>query len=54
MASGIEAVNRTWSPDGKRVAFSGRAAGTSVNFKLWPVSAGGGDAKPYQPEIDSG
>lgn len=54
MASRIEAVNPTWSPDGKRIAFSGRPAGTSVNFKLWLVSAGGGDAKPYQPEIESG
>jgi Tol biopolymer transport system component len=54
LVSGIEAVNPGWSPDGKRVAFSGRPAGTSVNFKLWLVSASGGDAKPYQPEIESG
>lgn len=54
LVPGIEAVNPTWSPDGKRVAFSGRPAGTSMNFKLWLASAGGGDAKPYQPEIESG
>jgi DNA-binding winged helix-turn-helix (wHTH) protein/Tol biopolymer transport system component len=54
LASGTEAVNPGWSPDGTRIAFSGRPTGTSVNFKLWLVSAGGGDAKPYQPEIESG
>jgi len=54
LVSGVEAVNPAWSPDEKRVAFSGRLAGTSVNFKLWLVSACGGDAKPYQPEIESG
>jgi DNA-binding winged helix-turn-helix (wHTH) protein/Tol biopolymer transport system component len=54
LVQGIEAVNPRWSPDGKRIAFSGRPAGTSANFKLWLVSARGGDAKPYQPEIESG
>jgi Tol biopolymer transport system component len=47
-------MNPTWSPDGKRIAFSGRPAGTSVKFKLWLVSSGGGDAAAYSPEIESG
>jgi hypothetical protein len=54
LVSGVEAVNPRWSPDGKRVAFSGRPTGTSSKYKLWLVSAGGGDAKPYQPDVESG
>jgi DNA-binding winged helix-turn-helix (wHTH) protein/Tol biopolymer transport system component len=54
LAPGLEAVNPSWSPDGKQIAFSGRRAGTTTNFKLWLVSAGGGDTAIYTPEIDSG
>jgi DNA-binding winged helix-turn-helix (wHTH) protein/Tol biopolymer transport system component len=54
LAPGVEAVNPSWSPDGKRISFSGRPAGTFVNFKLWLVSPGGGDAAPYPPGVESG
>ena len=54
LAPGVEAMNPSWSPDGKQIAFSGRPAGTSVMFKLWLVSPGGGDAAPYPPGIESG
>jgi Tol biopolymer transport system component len=54
LAPGVEALNPSWSPDGKQIAFSGRPAGTSVKFKLWLVSPGGGDAAPYPPGIESG
>jgi DNA-binding winged helix-turn-helix (wHTH) protein/Tol biopolymer transport system component len=54
LAPGVEGMNPRWSPDGKQIAFSGRPAGTSVKFKLWLVSLGGGDAAPYRPEIESG
>jgi Tol biopolymer transport system component len=53
LAAGVEAANPSWSPDGKQIAFSGRPAGTSVEFQLWLVSPGG-DAAPYPPGIDSG
>lgn len=49
LAPGVEAVNPSWSPDGRQVAFSGRPAGTFVNFKVWLVSPDGGDAAPYPP-----
>jgi DNA-binding winged helix-turn-helix (wHTH) protein len=54
LAPGVDAVNPSWSPDGKQIAFSGRTAGTSVKFKLWLVSPVGGDAAPYPPGIESG
>jgi Tol biopolymer transport system component len=54
LAAGVEAVNPSWSPDGKQIAFSGRPAGRSVRFKLWLVSPGGGDAAPFPPGIESG
>jgi dipeptidyl aminopeptidase/acylaminoacyl peptidase len=54
LAPGVEAVNPSWSPDGKQIAFSGRHAGTFVRFKLWLVAPDGGDAKPYPPGIESG
>jgi Tol biopolymer transport system component len=54
LAPGVEAVNPSWSPDGRKIAFSGRPAGTFVNFKLWLVSPDGGDAAPYPPGIESG
>jgi DNA-binding winged helix-turn-helix (wHTH) protein/dipeptidyl aminopeptidase/acylaminoacyl peptidase len=54
LAAGVEAMNPSWSPNGRQIAFSGRAAGTSVKFKLWLVSPGGGDAAPYPPGIESG
>jgi Tol biopolymer transport system component len=54
LASGVYAINPGWSPDGKRIAFSGRPAGTIGPLKLWLVSTDGGDAAPYHPEIDSG
>jgi Tol biopolymer transport system component len=53
LAPGVEAVNPSWSPDGKQIAFSGRPAGTTVKFKLWLVSPTG-DAAPYPPGIESG
>ena len=54
LAPGVEAVNPSWSPDGRQIAFSGRPAGTSGKFKLWLVSRDGGDAAPYPPGIESG
>jgi len=51
LAPGVEAVNPRWSPDGKRIAFPGRPHGTLGRRKLWLVSAAGGDAAPYRPEI---
>ena len=54
LASGVIPCNPKWSPDGKRIAFAGRPAGTSRNQNLWMVSAGGGDAAPYRLEIDFG
>ena len=54
LARGVEALNPSWSPDGKQIAFSGRPPGTSVRFKLWLVSSGGGGAAPYSPEVESG
>jgi len=54
LAAGVEAVNPSWSPDGKQIAFSGRPAGTSVKFKLWLVSPSGGDAALFPPGIESG
>jgi DNA-binding winged helix-turn-helix (wHTH) protein len=54
LVPGVEAVNPSWSPDGKQIAFSGRHAGTFGNFKLWLVSPDGGDAAPYPPGIESG
>ena len=54
LAPGVEAMNPSWSPDGKQIAFSGRPVGTSVNSKLWLVSPSGGDAAPYPPGTESG
>jgi DNA-binding winged helix-turn-helix (wHTH) protein/Tol biopolymer transport system component len=54
LVPGVEAVNPSWSPDGKQIAFSGRPAGTFANFNLWLVSPSGGDAAPYPPGILSG
>jgi DNA-binding winged helix-turn-helix (wHTH) protein len=54
LAPGVEAVNPSWSPDGRQIAFSGRPVGTFVNFKLWLVSPDGGDAALYAPGIESG
>jgi DNA-binding winged helix-turn-helix (wHTH) protein len=54
LAPGVEAVNPSWSPDGSKIAFSGRPAGTSGKYRLWLVSRGGGDAAPYSPGIESG
>ena len=54
LAPGVDAVNPSWSPDGRHIAFSGRPAGTLVKFKLWLVSPSGGDAAPYPPGIVSG
>jgi hypothetical protein len=54
LAPGVEAVNPSWSPDGRQIAFSGRPAGTSGKFKLWLVSRDGGDAAPYRAGIESG
>ena len=54
LAPGLEAMNPSWSPDGKRIAFSGRPAGKSEKFKLWLVSPDGGDAAAYPPGIESG
>jgi DNA-binding winged helix-turn-helix (wHTH) protein/Tol biopolymer transport system component len=54
LAPGVRGLNPKWSPDGKQIAFSGRPANTSVKFKLWLVSSGGGDAAPYAHGIDSG
>jgi dipeptidyl aminopeptidase/acylaminoacyl peptidase len=54
LAAGVDAMNPSWSPDGKQIAFSGRPAGTSVTYKLWLVSQGGGDAASYPPGIESG
>ncbi len=54
LAPGVEAMNPSWSPDGKQIAFSGRPPGTTVEFKLWMVSSGGGDAVPYPRGIESG
>ena len=54
LAPGVEAMNPSWSPDGKQIAFSGRPAGTFAKFKLWLVSPDGGDAAPYPPGIESG
>ena len=54
LAPGVEAVNPSWSPDGRQIAFSGRPAGASGKFNLWLVSPGGGDAAPYPPGIESG
>ncbi|MGH9553751.1 MAG: hypothetical protein ACRD3W_30505, partial [Terriglobales bacterium] len=54
LAPGVEALNPSWSPDGRQIAFSGRPTGTSVKFKLWLVSSEGGDAAPYRNGIESG
>jgi DNA-binding winged helix-turn-helix (wHTH) protein len=54
LARGVEALNPSWSPNGKQIAFSGRPAGTSAKLKLWLVSAEGGDAAPYSAQIESG
>jgi DNA-binding winged helix-turn-helix (wHTH) protein/Tol biopolymer transport system component len=54
LAPGVDAMNPSWSPDGKQIAFSGRPAGTFAKFKLWLVSPSGGDAAPYPPGIVSG
>lgn len=54
LARGVEALNPSWSPTGKQIAFSGRPAGTSARFKLWLVSADGGDAAPYSAQIELG
>jgi len=54
LAPGVDAMNPSWSPDGRQIAFSGRPAGTSFNYKLWLVSAGGADAAPYSPGTESG
>jgi DNA-binding winged helix-turn-helix (wHTH) protein/Tol biopolymer transport system component len=53
LASGVEAVNPSWSPDGRQIAFSGRPLGTSVKFKLWLVSPEG-NAAPHPAGIESG
>ena len=54
LAPGVFALNPSWSPDGKRIAFPGSAAGSYKDLKVWLVSAGGGDAAPYRPETDAG
>jgi hypothetical protein len=54
LTSGVLAINPHWSPDGKRIAFAGHPAATNEIWKLWLVSADGGDAAPYHPEIESG
>jgi DNA-binding winged helix-turn-helix (wHTH) protein/Tol biopolymer transport system component len=54
LTPGVDAMNPSWSPDGRQIAFSGRPAGTSFNYKLWLVSAGGADAAPYSPGTESG
>jgi DNA-binding winged helix-turn-helix (wHTH) protein/WD40 repeat protein len=54
LAPGVYALNPSWSPDGNRIAFPGRPAGSNEDLKLWLVSADGGDAAPYRPVIASG
>jgi len=54
LASGVVACNPHWSPDRRRIAFAGRRMGINQDLKLWLVSASGGDAAPYRPEIESG
>lgn len=54
LAPGVLALNPSWSPDGRRIAFPGCPAGTLVRLKLWLVSSEGGDAAPYSPETESG
>jgi len=54
LAPGVFAINPSWSPDGKRIAFAGSPTGSNQDLKVWLVSAGGGDAAPYRPETDAG
>jgi hypothetical protein len=54
LASNVIALNPHWSPDARRVAFAGIPGGLRQHFKLWLVSASGGDAAPYRPEMESG
>jgi Tol biopolymer transport system component len=54
LAPGVYALNPSWSPDGKRIAFPGRPSDTDGELKVWLVSADGGDAAPYRPGIASG
>jgi DNA-binding winged helix-turn-helix (wHTH) protein len=54
LAPGVFALNPSWSPDGKRIAFPGRPAGSNEDLKVWLVSADGGDAAPYRPETAAG
>ncbi len=53
LSPGVEAKNPNWSPDGQRIAFAGRPAGTHGPLKLMLVSANGGDATTYRPEIQA-
>lgn len=58
LADGVAALMPRWSPDGTRIAFAGRPpgapSGMGSRMLLWLVSAGGGDAAPFRPEIESG
>ena len=51
LAPGVFASNPAWSPDGMRIAFAGIRRGFVGDPKLWFVSAEGGDAAQYMPEI---
>jgi Tol biopolymer transport system component len=53
LAHGVVAFNPYWSPDSRRIAFAGRKEPVGP-LTLWLVSADGGDAAPYRPEINSG
>ena len=54
LAPRVKAVHPSWSPAGRQIAFSGRAAGTFVKFKLWLVFPEGGHAAPHPRGIESG